>query len=197
MSYPFSINKVAAAETAHIRCAVYCDELGYEQPSAPGAELDEFDAHALHAIISDEHGPIGCVRVIRNVAGGTLPFQVASDVALEQFQPGTVGEVSRLAILPERRHIQSRGFPVILPAIYMSALALAKLNNVSTLFIFCQKRLAEHLQHLGVTMLPVGKYVEYRGLRAAHIMDVTTLVAVCEERHRALWQHVYHSISSA
>lgn len=110
-------------QAARIRYHVYCQEFGYEQiERCPnGLEMDEFDDHSLHCVIS--HRPSGlaaaCVRLVPpppSDPAGLMPFEKHCAEGLDRpfidglnLDRNTVCEISRLAVdgLFRRRHGES------------------------------------------------------------------------------------------
>lgn len=101
----------ARDEVFRLRHAVYCEELGYEDPAAfpDGLERDAYDDDAVFALLRQRDGgrAMACVRLILDVDGRGRPFpfeQVcAGRLDLSRFDPAafirhTAGEISRLAI---------------------------------------------------------------------------------------------------
>jgi N-acyl amino acid synthase of PEP-CTERM/exosortase system len=114
-------------EAYRIRYAVYCDELGFEDPQdhPDRLERDPFDAHALHALL--QHQPsgefVGCVRLILASADdphAQFPFERFCHRALQQdlsshgrLGRAVIGEISRLAVRSDfRRRSGERQHPV-------------------------------------------------------------------------------------
>lgn len=113
----FELLPVRDAETRHevfrLRYAVYCQELGYEDPAAfpDGMERDEFDAgSSAYALLRhrDSRALVGCVRLILDVQGDAdfrFPFERVCAGKLDTVALGLTtagrarsGEISRLAI---------------------------------------------------------------------------------------------------
>lgn len=103
----------ARADVFRLRYAVYCQELGYEDPAAfpDGQESDPYDARAVFALLRQRGSgrPVACVRLILADpdAGADQPFPFER-VCRGQLDPlqidplqldrGHSGEISRLAI---------------------------------------------------------------------------------------------------
>ena len=98
----------AVQECRRLRARVYCEELGYEPCPADGMETDTEDGRSEHILVvrNRDGRPMGCMRFIHPVPGRPVPALVhlphdpADDLALG----GAVGEISRMAIIPEARH---------------------------------------------------------------------------------------------
>lgn len=95
-----------------IRYSVYCDEFHYEPASTfPDLEeKDEFDADALHALVTHKSSgmPAGCVRLVSPIGSpgrDLLPFEKNCAASLDDafiqeldLERSTVCEISRLAV---------------------------------------------------------------------------------------------------
>lgn len=99
-------------EVYRIRYDVYCDELGWENPSTfpDGRERDAFDPYSLHSLLL--HRPsntyAGCVRLVKvnpekpddllpfeRLCAGRLYKDVIDTARLDRLR---IGEISRLAV---------------------------------------------------------------------------------------------------
>lgn len=95
-----------------VRYRVYCEEFGYEPAEAfpDRQEKDEFDANALHALVTHKSSkiPAGCVRLVRPSgakSAGLLPFEQNCPDSLDtdfikslDLNRTTMCEISRLAV---------------------------------------------------------------------------------------------------
>lgn len=115
-------------EVYHVRHEVYCEELGFEPVRPDRREVDDYDAHSLHCLLStstDPRQPVGCTRlVLTNPADRNepLPFERTCANTLDRsiVDPARlprerIGEVSRLAVRAAyRRRRSDRNTPVAL-----------------------------------------------------------------------------------
>ena len=98
-------------EVFRLRYAVYCEELGYEDPAAfpDGLEHESFDEHSAFALVRHRATgrAAGCVRLIVNERdrGMQFPFELACAGRLDPrtfdlaaFDRDVSGEISRLAV---------------------------------------------------------------------------------------------------
>ena len=94
-----------------IRHEVYCEELKYEPERPDHREVDEYDTHSVHFLlstVSDPHISVGCARlVLVNPADpdAPLPFERICAKSLDRsiidpakFPRRCIAEVSRLAV---------------------------------------------------------------------------------------------------
>ncbi|MGJ7457830.1 PEP-CTERM/exosortase system-associated acyltransferase [Halomonas sp. RA08-2] len=98
----------------HLRHKVYCEELGYEEPSDEDAKLefDEHDSHSLHCLIEHRRSgeAAGCMRLVfpdeENFSSDRhLPLQSYAGQSLtheslhpKQLDRDKICEISRLAV---------------------------------------------------------------------------------------------------
>lgn len=183
-----------------IRHQVYCDELAYEPQRPDRREHDEYDERSLHVLIRSVRSGefIGCTRIIRPAQPplDVLPFEKVCDAALDRsvvdprrLPRDTIAEVSRLAVIGRfrRRKGEERAalplsdsdfgtaaqprFPYIPIGLYLATVELARLHDISTLFMLTEERLANHFSRLGVNVTAIGVPVEHRGTRIPSMMD--------------------------
>jgi N-acyl amino acid synthase of PEP-CTERM/exosortase system len=106
-----ALEDASLEEVFRIRHDVYCRDLAWEPIRADGREVDEFDRHSVHCLLSKRGTgeAVGCTRLILarpDEPGHRLPFEESCrdvldlSVADPQRMPRTsLGEVSRLAVL--------------------------------------------------------------------------------------------------
>jgi N-acyl amino acid synthase of PEP-CTERM/exosortase system len=165
-------------------------------------ECDAFDVRAEHVLVrSLKHDRfVACARVVRVDPAdpeSRLPLEGSCATAIdrsivdpERLDRTRIGEISRLAIIPEfrRRHgeqhtavaisdadfgsVDLPRFPYIQVALYYGTIALAKRLGVETIFILTEPRLAGHFAKLGARPRPIGAPIEHRGQRVPSVMTV-------------------------
>ena len=167
---------------------------------------------------------MGCSRIVRTRPedlSHPLPFERICAATLDRslVDPAllpreTVGEISRLAVVAEfrRRKGDQRNtvsltdedfgtpeqprFPYIPVGLYLGTIALARLNQIETLFLLTEPRLASHLRKFGVNIRTIGAPIEHRGQRVPSMMrtrDVlNNLWAVFRPLYRTIAQQIAH-----
>jgi N-acyl amino acid synthase of PEP-CTERM/exosortase system len=102
-------------EVFRIRHDVYCRDLGWEPVRADGREIDEFDRHSIHCLLTRHMTgeAVGCTRLILarpEDPGHRLPFEESCRDVLDRsiadpqrMSRKSLGEVSRLAVLKSFR----------------------------------------------------------------------------------------------
>jgi N-acyl amino acid synthase of PEP-CTERM/exosortase system len=190
---------------AQLRHRVYSEELGLEPRVASGRESDQYDAHALHGLITHRSSgrPAGCVRLI-------LPGDT-TQLALEEHCLGSVYvkyleklhehrehacEVSRMAVDPLFRKYESSGphrqltylkiqcpeeerrsFSVVWLAVLLSSVALADLAGREHVYAMMDPALPRLLHRAGLHFRQAGEFMEYHGNRAAFFIVTSDAVA--------------------
>jgi N-acyl amino acid synthase of PEP-CTERM/exosortase system len=186
-----------------IRHRVYCEELGFEPVRSDRCERDAYDVRAEHVLVrSLKYGRfVACARVVRvdpADPSSQLPLERSCAAAIDRsiVDPAAldrrrIGEISRLAIVPEFRRrrgeknaavvvsdadfgsVDLPRFPYIQVALYYGTIALAKRLGIETIFILTEPRLAGHFAKLGARPRPIGAPIEHRGERIPAMMTVT------------------------
>lgn len=168
---------------------------------------------------------VGCTRLVlvpptdRELP---LPFERACAATLDRslIDPArlpreTIAEVSRLAVVSQyrRRRDDNRTspvsitdadfgtpaqprFPYIPIALYLGTIELARLNNVRTLFMLTERRLAVHFKKLGVNIHPIGAPVEYRGERIPSMLDAMETITNMRAMARPLYRVIATEIAN-
>jgi N-acyl amino acid synthase of PEP-CTERM/exosortase system len=212
-------------EVYHLRHRVYCDELGFERPSADGRERDEFDGHSRHLLLRSvkSGASIGCIRLVMapaNAPKAQLPFEKifsaaadGRDVVPMAARRNTMAEVSRLTLAREfrgrrrpdlrsrrssgLRHARASDASVRAAGAYLGALAHAKHLGVSRLFLLTEPRLRAHLKRLGFRGRQIGGAVEHRGQRVLSMADVSDTVAHLPFFMRPLYSMIFLEVSES
>ena len=160
---------------------------------------------------------VGCTRIIRVRPADPdhpLPFEKACAATLDrsivdpsQLPRASIAEVSRLAVVSRYRKrkdddkknpmplsdsdfgtpAQPR-FPYIPIALYLGTVELARLNNIQTLFVLTERRLASHFKKLGVNIQTIGGPVEHRGERIPSMLSIDSVVKDIRTLLRPLYQ---------
>ena len=155
---------------AHLlRHQVYCIERGYERGYSLGGEqieIDEFDTHSHHAILTNRRSGevVGTVRlVVADPArpDHSFPMQQVCPPLHPYVPISTSAEVSRFAISKQRRGA--------LPLMRLSLMrGMAKLSMELGLTHWCatmEPALLRLLQATGIHFRAIGGLVEHHGLR--------------------------------
>lgn len=189
-----------------IRHAVYCEELRYEAVRPDRREWDEYDAHSLHCLIRSVRSGdfVGCTRLVLARPGDPsypLPVEKTCAETIDRtivdpakLPRDSIAEIGRLAVLSQFRNrageknslapindesfgTQDRPrFPYLTVGLYLGTVELARRNNITTLLVLTEPRLASHFSRLGVEIRQIGGPVEHRGQRVPSVMSVTGIV---------------------
>lgn len=182
-------------------------------------EHDAHSLHCLLQTAGPTPQPVGCTRLVCARAGASdylLPFERTCAQTLDRtiIDPARlprerIGEVSRLAVVAafrrrrgEARHIfgldsedfsapfQPR-FPYVPISLYLGVVALAARNQIDTLFLLTEPRLATHFARLGVNIRQIGQPVMHRGIRLPSMINVPELVKELRPFLHPLWELIY------
>ncbi len=207
-------------EAFRIRHQVYCEDLEFEEIRQDGREFDEYDKYSIQLLIRsikmDEF--IGCTRLIYPKLEDPslqLPIEKScidkldkSIIDTTKLPRNKIAEVSRLAVLNKYRRQRSDThselsvskedfgteqqprFPYIPVGLYLGTAELARLNQIETLFVLTEKRLAEHFNKLGFGLIFIGDAIHHRGERFPSMMDVSTIIKEMHPMLRPLYQTI-------
>ena len=211
-------------ENFRLRHEVYCRDLGFEPVREDGLETDAYDQHSLHCLIRAlaSGSFVGCARIVLNNPQNPsqpLPFEAACAEALDRrivdparMDRSKIAEISRLAILGRYRRRKgeaSRPFalethaeegrqlrlPYLPVALYLALLALARQQDIETLFVLTEPRLASSINRLGGELIPIGSPVEHRGTRVPSMMNVGTTIAGMNSYVRSFFEMIAEEVA--
>lgn len=205
-----------------LRYLVYCREYAWEREEncQGGREQDEFDKHAIHAImIHRQSGHIaGGVRVIPASAVNPLPIErCCRDTFMHlKLRPDQVPreqscEISRLAVSKNFRRRRGedespkgfltgidendiRSWPLISTVLFMTSLAMVNGRGMNDIFAMMEPRLERFLHRSGICFTPIGRLTDYHGLRAAYHLSIQEAVSGFRPELREAYQFVYRKL---
>lgn len=213
-------------DVGRIRYRVYCEEFGYEAAEAfpDGMERDEFDAGALHCLVTHKasNKPAGCVRVVRKEGETALPFEKFCINSLDSGffdqnpMPGdSMCEVSRLAVdgMFRRRagehatrfggvHVsdlsqqEQRTFPLIAVSCFLAGNIMADLADRPNLFAMMEPFLPRLLKRSGINFTKVGEDIDYHGLRAPYFVTTEAVKNGVVEQLAELYKEIHELLKS-
>lgn len=182
-------------------------------------EHDANSLHCLLRTASPTPAPVGCTRLVcarEDASDYLLPFERTCAQTLDRtiIDPARlprerIGEVSRLAVVAafRRRRGEARQvfgldrkdygapfqprFPYVPISLYLGVVALAARNQIDTLFLLTEPRLATHFARLGVDIRQIGQPVMHRGMRIPSMIDVPTLIKGLRPFLHPLWELIY------
>lgn len=187
-------------------------------------DYDAQSLHCLLRTSTAPHAPVGCVRIVLcdpAAPDKPLPFERTCSHTLDRgivdparLPRGRIAEVSRLAVRASYRrrrgedrepvsvHDEDFGtkekprFPYVPISLYMGAIALAHRNDIDTLFVLTEPRLANHFAKLGVDIRQIGSAVEHRGARIPSMLDVNSVIKNMRFILRPIWRVVEQQIDA-
>jgi len=208
-----------------IRHAVYCEELRYEPVRPDRRETDEYDRHSLHCLIrSLRTGDfVGCTRLVLarpDDPSYLLPVEKACAQTIDRsivdpakLPRGSIAEIGRLAVLAQFRNRPGEKnsaapinddsfgtkdrprFPYLTVGLYLGTVELARRNNITTLLVLTEQRLAHHFSRLGVDIRQIGGAIEHRGQRVPSVMNVASIISGMNFLVRPLYNVVAEEIA--
>jgi N-acyl amino acid synthase of PEP-CTERM/exosortase system len=194
-------------EAYRLRYQVYCVENEFERAACEGIEADDYDAHAVHAVViyRPTRQVCGCVRLILPGPGLDLPvhhmLDEASREVFREFPEATTAEVSRYAVSKQfRRRLGEAHFPDVhffelsrdeqrrlMPHLTLGLMiAVARLSvqhDITHVCAVMARPFLRLLSRFGMEFRTVGPTVEYHGVRQPCIAPVADLLAGVERRH--------------
>ncbi|MBT0963215.1 PEP-CTERM/exosortase system-associated acyltransferase [Denitromonas iodatirespirans] len=212
-----------------VRHEVYCEELKFESERPDRREIDTYDAHSLHCLLTSSnppHASVGCIRLVLpapDALDAPLPFEATCAHTIDRriIDPAKldrrrIAEVSRLAVRSAYRRrkgeqhvavaIQDEDyaatarqprFPYIPVGLYLGVVALAARNDIDTLFVLTEPRLASHFSKLGVEIKQIGGPVEHRGTRVPSMMDVQSIIKGLRFMVKPIWRVIQEQIEAS
>ncbi|ARO86988.1 N-acyl amino acid synthase, PEP-CTERM/exosortase system-associated [Nitrosospira lacus] len=209
-------------EVYRIRHQVYCEDLEFEPVRSDGLETDEHDPYSLHLLMrSVKTGEfVGCTRIVRPRPEDPhypLPFEKTCATTLDKsivdsakLSRRDIAEVSRLAVIAGYRRRKGESntavgisgedfgtpnqprFPFIPIGLYLATTELARLNEIDTVFVLTEERLASHFSKLGFNLQYIGSPIEHHGKRIPSMMSVSGTI----RNMRANLRSLYHAIAA-
>ena len=88
-------------------------------------------------------------------------------------------------------------FPYIPVGLYLGVVALAARNDIDTLFVLTEPRLASHFSKLGVEIKQIGGPVEHRGTRVPSMMDVQSIIKGLRFMVKPIWRVIQEQIEAS
>jgi N-acyl amino acid synthase of PEP-CTERM/exosortase system len=213
-------------EVFRLRHQVYCEDLGFEPRRPDHRESDPYDAQSLHLLIRSVHSGefVGCTRIVRAHSHDTqraMPFEQVCASAIDRaiVDPATlprhaVGEISRLSIIARYRRRKGEArqpapitdeafdkfprprFPYLLVGLYLGTIELARLNDIETLFVLTDQRLASHLGRIGVEIRTIGMPVEHHGMRIPSMMRTSSILQNLKPLFRPLYLTIAKEVAA-
>jgi N-acyl amino acid synthase of PEP-CTERM/exosortase system len=212
-------DEAARREVFGLRYAVYCEELGYEDPSAfpDRLEHDDFDSDSEFALLRHRASgrAAGCVRLILGTEARPFPFErvCAGFLDPRQVDPATLdrahaGEISRLAVHRDFRRRAgelvtpdgvgdpadsapgARRHPLLAMGLFLAASALGLNRGLDQVLVMMEPRLARLLASCGIRFTPVGQVIDYHGKRGPYRIKREELLGALDPHSRALLEHM-------
>ena len=226
----FTLELVSTPEhlkaVCRIRYRVYCEEFGYEPRDAfpDEQEVDEFDAHSQHCLITHNATgmPAACVRLVLADDSSQMPMEKYCSEALDQAfvdrfagQRHTVCEFSRLAVDGAFRRRsgeratrfgeisslditqrEQRTFSLIAVSAFTAAFALSDVLGRNNLFAMMETFLPRLLRRSGIVVGKVGEEMDYHGMRAPYFITTQEAADGMPGDLRDLYDNIHQSFTA-
>ncbi|WP_333607883.1 PEP-CTERM/exosortase system-associated acyltransferase [Arsukibacterium sp.] len=225
----FANTKALQQEAYRIRHAVYCEELGWEPLRDDKMEIDNCDSYSFTLLLQHKATKryAGTARLVitpPNQPECLLPFEAhcldsitPGAINLQDFQPGSYSEISRLAVPEEfRRRLgeqhtpfvvnefssdvavfseeERRNFPNIAVGLYLSIIALSRMCHHQAMFVVVEPRLKKRLERIGFPFEQLGEEMDYHGVRALFYLRKENYTAKLSPEVLELYQFLYDSL---
>ncbi len=187
---------------------------------------DSNSLHCLLRGSQPPHPSVGCIRLVlppANALDELLPFENTCAHTIDRriidplkLDRRRIAEVSRLAVRATYRRRKGEQdvavalsdddyelagrqprFPYIPIGLYLGSVALAARNNIDTLFVLTEPRLASHFSKLGVEIKQIGGPVEHRGTRVPSMMDVQGIIKGLRFMVKPIWRVIQAQIDAS
>jgi len=212
-------------QVARLRYRVYCDEFAYESAKEfPDLrELDEFDQHSLHCLVTHRRSgrPAGCVRLVCASDEHAMPVEThclqhvyAEYTDSLRSDRSRVCEFSRLAVDATFRkrpgeentllgeldaldcsHQEQRTFSIVGIACFLSAFALAELAGRDQIYAMMEANLPRLLRRAGILVQQAGDFTDYHGQRAPFFITTDLALENMRDDLHGLYDSLYQRLA--
>ena len=183
---------------------------------------DAHSVHCLLRKVDEPFEPVGCTRLVLTnpeQPDELLPFEKTCGALLDRsivdpsrLARGRIAEISRLAVRgqyrrrkgEEHEHATINGsdfstgaqprFPYIPTSLLLGAVALAERQQIETVFVLTEPRLAAHFAKLGVEVIQIGAPISHRGTRIPSMMRTEEIIRNMRSLLLPLWRVVREEI---
>ncbi|MCG7644883.1 PEP-CTERM/exosortase system-associated acyltransferase [Alteromonas sp. Cnat3-28] len=223
-----AVTKNTRDAVQNIRHKVYCEELKFEPPNVDEKESDEFDEYSEYCVLRHigRDTLVGCVRMVApSEPSALLPIEkyCSASITNKQYHPSNfaredVGEISRLAVLPEfrRRKVDKvdgaaqgriyeatyteeefRCFPFISVGLYFAVAALTVIAKRRHIYVMTEPKIARSMGLVGIRFIQLGEPVDYHGLRAPYYINKDILFKYMSKGLKKLYLHIERDIAKS
>ena len=178
-------------EAHRLRYQVYCVENDYLD--ADGLEVDEFDLHSHHVIMRDNvtGEVVGTVRLVlwqQGMPEASFPIQQVTLASLRHYVPlRTTAEVSRFAVSKARRDLVGVKAGLLRLVLVQGLVRLSAELGISHWVAVMEPGLLRLLKGSSIHFNPIGKPIEYHGLRQCCYAKIDELLTRVYEDRPKVW----------
>ncbi len=179
---------------------------------------DRHSLHCIVKTADSHNQLVGCARIVMPdpaAPDAPLPFELACRDTLDrsiidpsQLPRHRIAEVSRLAVMSGFRRRkgeklsavtmgerdfgggQTPRFPNIPLSLYSAAVLMAQRQDIEYLFVLTEPRLSKHFAKFGVNITPIGKPIDFHGIRVPSVMRVDEIYPGLRTLFRPIWHAI-------
>lgn len=180
--------QVLAAQ--RLRYLVYCEEHEF-LVGRDGIEEDEFDLHSRHILVRSRRSSMvyGTVRVVLSGEYGIgFPMQLVCDAhVLQPFCHPQIGEISRFAVTRDRAGLSSAASALMRLFLIRGIVQVSGECGLTHWCATMERTLLRLLRTTAIHFEPVGKPIEYHGLRQPAVYSLSRGLPQIRSEHPYLW----------
>ena len=177
-------------EAQRLRHLVYCEEHDF-LVGKDGIEEDEFDVHSRHILVRSRGSRIvyGTVRVVLSGEYGIgFPMQRVCDAhVLQPFCHQQIGEISRFAVTRDRAGISSAASALMRLFLIRGIVHVSGECGLTHWCATMERTLLRLLRTTAIHFEPVGKPIEYHGIRQPAFYSLSRGLPQIRSEHPYIW----------
>lgn len=187
---------------------------------------DAHSLHCIVKTADESNQLVGCARIVMpnpERPDAPLPFEIACRDTLDRsiIDPAKlprhrIAEVSRLAVMSGFRRRKGEKlsadvslsdqdfggasvsrFPNIPLSLYSAAVLMAQRQDIEYLFVLTEPRLSKHFAKFGVNITPIGKPIDFHGIRVPSVMRVAEIYPGLRTLFRPIWHAIEKQLDVA
>ena len=179
-------------EAQRLRYRVYCEERDF-LPGSNGIEEDEFDDKSRHVLVRSRATGVvyGTVRVVLSDGSeGDIGFpmqRVCEDYVLRPLPIAQTGELSRFAVTRERAGLSNAAAALMRLALMRGIVQVCGESKITHLCATMERTLLRLLRSTAIHFQPIGKPVEYHGIRQPAVWTMGSGLARIRSEQPLVW----------
>ena len=178
-------------EAKKLRYKVYCEERGYE-PGEGGVEQDEFDDNAQHVLVRSRATgeALGTVRLVPSDEEDSQGFpmeRVVDEDVIAPLPKTTTAEISRFALTRDRSALSPAASALMRLFLIQGVIRASGKLGLTHWIAIMERTLLRLLRSTSIYFLPVGRTVEYHGLRQPAVFKVAEGLERMRHENPRIW----------